>query len=488
MATAGGAAYVTRGERNIKSIYPELTLDLRNPAAPAASIELLTAPARPLPVVFEPEEAVQRLSYLPPLLLDIVLAEGYPTKRPPILIISTTPQWLPDAVLRKLEKEGETLWEEYGGMQMLFAYISYLQEASESVFGIANQVTDGIVRLPMSMKDALVHVDKKLNKDIFEKGTFDCGICLEPKKGAVCHRMQRCNHVFCVPCLQDFYSNCVKEGDVNSVKCLSPDCGKSGDANVDRRTQERLISPKELLQIPLPLETVQRFVNIKRKKKMEADPSMVFCPRMWCQGAIRSERYPKVTDVSRLDESDDEYDEPSKQEQVEKKDADPDSNAKPPGTPHTDRLVICEDCNLAFCKVCLKAWHGDFIRCKDRERRELTEEEEASLRYILMNTSSCPTCNVPCQKAYGCNHMKCFQCKSHFCYLCGAWLDPGNPYKHFNDPKKKTCYQRLMDGAEGDMMNGEIQFAGRRAAEQQADFWEREVFRMQMEEFDTPTS
>jgi E3 ubiquitin-protein ligase RNF14 len=65
---------------------------------------------------------------------------------------------------------------------------------------------------------------------------------------------------------------------------------------------------------------------------------------------------------------------------------------------------------------------------------------------------------------------------------------PDNPYRHFNDPKKKACYQRLMDGAEGDMINGEILFAGRRGAEQQAEFWEREVPRMQLEEFDIATS
>ncbi|KAI6083405.1 hypothetical protein F4821DRAFT_194125 [Hypoxylon rubiginosum] len=39
--------------------------------------------------------------------------------------------------------------------------------------------------------------------------TFDCGICLDPKKGAACHQMLDCNHVFCVQCLQDFYNNAI---------------------------------------------------------------------------------------------------------------------------------------------------------------------------------------------------------------------------------------------------------------------------------------
>jgi E3 ubiquitin-protein ligase RNF14 len=41
-----------------------------------------------------------------------------------------------------------------------------------------------------------------------------------------------------------------------------------------------------------------------------------------------------------------------------------------------------------------------------------------------------------------------------------------------------------MDGAEGDMANGDVRFGGRRGAEQLADFWEQEAMRMQMEEFD----
>jgi E3 ubiquitin-protein ligase RNF14 len=85
---------------------------------------------------------------------------------------------------------------------------------------------------------------------------------------------------------------------------------------------------------------------------------------------------------------------------------------------------------------------------------------------------------------FGCNHMTCAQCKTHFCYLCAAWLNLDHPYQHFNDPKNKTCFQRLMDGAEGDMANGAVQFAGRRGAEQLADFWEQEALQLQLEELD----
>jgi E3 ubiquitin-protein ligase RNF14 len=77
--------------------------------------------------------------------------------------------------------------------------------------------------------------------------------------------------------------------------------------------------------------------------------------------------------------------------------------------------------------------------------------------------------------------MTCFQCKTHFCYLCGAWLTPENPYGHFNNPKNKSCFNRLMEMAEGDMADGQVQFGGARGADQVADFWEQEAMRIQME-------
>jgi E3 ubiquitin-protein ligase RNF14 len=64
--------------------------------------------------------------------------------------------------------------------------------------------------------------------------------------------------------------------------------------------------------------------------------------------------------------------------------------------------------------------------------------------------------------------MTCFQCRTHFCYLCSMWLDPMNPYKHFN-VEGKPCYHRLWDLEEGDEGNGEVQFAGAREYEAMAE-------------------
>jgi E3 ubiquitin-protein ligase RNF14 len=452
----------------LQSIYPELDLQ-PNIANPSAHIDVLVAPTTPLPVTFAPEQDVKRLAYLPSIHLEITLPAGYPAHVPPSVNVSTTPPWLPSATITKLNEEASSLWEEYGGGQMLFAYISYLQEAAETAFGLSE------LTLPSSLRDGLLAYSARLKRELFDKETFDCEVCLEPKKGSNCYRMARCNHVFCVACLQDYYINCIKEGDVNNVKCMSTDCGGKGKG----KKKDRLISPKELLLIPLPREAVERYAKIKRKKKMETDPTIIYCPRSWCQGAMRTEKYPKVTDVGEMDASDSEAEEPVELPPESQATKGPEKRRV--GVAGMDRLAICEDCKLAFCRLCLASWHGDFVRCEPRESQDLTEDDQASLNFIMKNCSPCPTCSVPCQKSFGCNHMTCFQCNSHFCYLCSAWLNPSHPYEHFNNKKNKGCFQRLMDLAEGDMAQGEVEFGGRRGAEQVADFWEAEAMRIQME-------
>lgn len=46
---------------------------------------------------------------------------------------------------------------------------------------------------------------------------------------------------------------------------------------------------------------------------------------------------------------------------------------------------------------------------------------ESLFDYVLTRaqTMTCPQCGVPCEKNDECIHMKCSQCETHFCYICG---------------------------------------------------------------------
>ena len=211
---------------------------------------------------------------------------------------------------------------------------------------------------------------------------------------------------------------------------------------------------------------VRRYVEMKRKKKLEADKTTVYCPRTWCQGPAKSTNYPPIpADLTAYIDNevsdDDSVDGDTDKLKTNTKNVPPDPS---------DRLAVCEKCSLAFCKVCYMGWHGPFARCYPRDPNELSAEEKASYEYIRKNTSPCPYCNAPVQKTMGCNHMSCFQCRTHFCYLCGSWLDGNNPYQHFN--KAGTgCYQRLWEleeGDEGQAPEDGRGFAGGRGWEQMA--------------------
>ncbi|OTA61275.1 RWD-domain-containing protein [Hypoxylon sp. EC38] len=458
----------------IAAIYPELQVDDADPHT--VTLELPVSLAKPLTVLFpaategappvDPAQVQipvaaavesQALLNLPSLQVRITLPEGYPLEKPPTVNISTSPPWLSERILHKLENDAKVLWEEMGRDQVIFTYIDSLQQSAENVFGLVDN--EGRLEVAPQHRIAILDYDIKAKQIAFEKETFACGICLEPKKGVVCHRMIDCQHVFCVQCLQDFYNNAITEGDIASVQCLEPNCAKKREDAVQgsakKKKAKTFISPSELLQIPLEREMVMRYVRLKHKVEIESDKNTVYCPRPWCQGAARSKKHKKPEGLEFVESSD------------EDSDAESGSPYKPGQKfePSKELLAICEDCGFAFCSRCELTWHGEFQSCFKKKRdHEITAEEKASLEYMKLHTSECPTCGAPCQKTHGCNHMRCFKCATHFCYLCGAWLDPLNPYQHFNiQPSGKVngCYQRLWELEQGDGDDVGIGFEGR---------------------------
>lgn len=475
-------AYDEREEElsTITAIYPELIVE----GSQSALLDLPVTPSTPLLVRFVPQrpsatdanggnyaqaaalayvEHDVYLSHLPSLRARIELPDGYPSEHPPIVNLATDHDWLPKAKLHSLSEKVAALWEEYGRCQILFTYIDYLQQAAEQGFDL-DQSSDGCLTLPDTLERPLTDFDKSTKLSVFNQGTYDCGICLEPKKGVSCYKLERCGHVFCRQCLQDFYNNAIKEGDIATVRCLDPSCGKDL-GGVRQRKVQRPLHPRELLAMGIDEPTARRYVEMKRKKRLESDKNTIYCPRDHCKHPARSAKYPPIPE-NLADYPDSASDtEGSSTKDKSSGDATYDPN---------DRLAICENlkCRLAFCRTCYKSWHGPLQRCHPRDPTELSAEEKASYDYIAKNTSPCPYCNSPTSKTQGCNHMRCYQCDTHFCYLCGDWLDPGNPYRHFNR-SGFPCYQRLWDLNTGDNGDGEVVFVGARHWEQMA----REVAR-----------
>ncbi|KAI9885465.1 MAG: hypothetical protein M1823_002733 [Watsoniomyces obsoletus] len=396
---------------------------------PPASENEASGPKVEQNTLFGQPDQQHHLSHLSPLLLRCRLEDGYPEERPPTFEIKTELSWLPLTTVQSLLDHGKHMWEDLGKGPMLFDFIDYLQNAAGDVFDLVDE--KGVLQLDELSPEtevALIEFDRDAKQKEFDRGTFECSICLTPKKGSSCYRLPRCGHVFCVECLQDFYNSCITEGDITSVKCLDPDCGKTSE---QRETEDRTLTPSELLAIPINQDQVQRYVDLKRKARLEQDKDVVYCPRRWCQGPAR---YTKSRGPGAAGE-----------EKRQWKDGDPEEEMPPP----SERVAVCEDCSYAFCRVCKAGWHGELARCWPRRPAELNAEEQASADYLRAHSSPCPTCNSPCQKTHGCNHMVCSRCQSHFCYLCSSWLEQSNPYKHFNTPDS-SCYLKLWELEQGD--------------------------------------
>ena len=247
----------------ISAIYPELVINKRDKFT--ASLDLAIAPSKPLYIRFQPstddetnvlttyaqvakvsaayiEHDVQ-FSHLPPLKLTVTLPEQYPDDAPPIVRLAAQQRWLPKSKLDELEQEVGNLWEDYGRCQILFAYIDHLQQAADRGFDL-DQLDAGCLVLPAKAEKELVEFDVATTLSVFNAGTYDCGICLEPKKGSSCFKLAKCGHIYCKQCLQDYYNNAITEGDVAGVRCLAPDCGKEAQNGRKRkRRNERTLHP-----------------------------------------------------------------------------------------------------------------------------------------------------------------------------------------------------------------------------------------------------
>lgn len=451
----------------LAAIYPELVLDPTDPYS--ASIDIPVEPIEPLAILFpavgkggapaapptppssdevlhssivynsitengQPDAGNQDdiaplaqdthlLSHLPPLKLQVTLPNGYPTQNPPCFHLQSSTPWLPEKVLQELRGAGHSMWEDMGRDQVVYSYMDYLRDAADSGFGLNKQGSQ-FLEVSSDMKLALLDFDLKSKRAKFEAETFECGVCIEPKKGSKCHKLQLCGHVFCVECLQDFFNSCITEGNIGSIKCMAPQCDDHPSKH------DPTLDPSELLEIPLSHAQVQRYIKLKRKQRYESDPTTIYCPRSWCQGPAR------VNDSNN---------DATKRKVLNLKDRDTIPNNA------ADRLAICLDCSFAFCIICKASWHGEYIYCIPRACAELTAEELASERYMTMHSTPCPTCLLRCQKEAGCNHMICRRCNTHFCYLCSAWLCVDNPYEHYNN-LKSPCNKRLweLEGGDGE--------------------------------------
>ena len=72
-------------------------------------------------------------------------------------------------------------------------------------------------------------------------------------------------------------------------------------------------------------------------------------------------------------------------------------------------------------------------------------QHEATRRWIVQNSKKCPQCSCRIEKADGCDHMTCAQCRYEFCWSCLADYNlirkDGN-HRHDTQCKHYAAYHR----------------------------------------------
>ncbi|SPO38477.1 related to ring finger protein 14 [Pseudozyma flocculosa] len=451
------------------------------------------------------------LAHLPPVVLRVRLPATYPLQTAPELL-SLEAAWLSKGVggggspslwiQRRLQEQ----YDELGGSEVLWAWAQWLAEGMWEELLLAPGSTSP-ADLPFSahhdgaqaadacelafdeylaspddtplLAATLLSHSRLCTRDDFDTSSFDCGICLENRKGRKCTRLEGCGHVFCSECLVAYLSMLVDEGFHRQAKrCPDPECVKmrgemekrgedpeadaamassssssstpgarradddgdnndaapSASATPPRAATVRgSISRPELATILTP-EQLHRLDRLTTKARLESDPSITYCPRSDCQSAVVR---------------------------------------KPGDEGIWERFRQCQECGMSFCAWCGRSWHGtnpcpvsfhaDLVQkyrgladgSDEKRQMELSfgkatllklvekwEEEEKTRQWMKDFTTPCPTCSICIEKSYG---MTCQSCRTHYCYLCGKSISATNPYLHFNTPGA-GCYNRLFDG------------------------------------------
>ncbi|KAI8998281.1 hypothetical protein BC832DRAFT_241353 [Gaertneriomyces semiglobifer] len=384
------------------------------------------------------ERSAVSVRFLPSVVIRFRLCQEYPSRRPPQFVIECP--WLGLKRRGELSRALMGVWNEEKDV-CLFRFAEVLEEEciGRVKTNVANRLElDGDISNKAGILNVLVESDRQMAQQEFEQSMFFCGICMEQKSGVACHQLRSCRHVFCRPCLVNYFTLLITEGNVLSVRCPHRDCKK---AEVDEKRSNALANSERLTMLAsdirelLSADLVSRYETLLYTHQLSLTNSLFYCPRPDCQAPVARD-------------------------------------------PKQEKLCVCHSCGFAFCSFCNSTWHGNAQFCrmnntdtvilqylaaeKENNTKKLRElevrygktrlpkmvkawvEQEASREWLESNSQKCPRCLASISKSEGCNHMQCQFCHTHFCYRCGAKLDSSTPYYHYHDVKS-PCHGLLFD-------------------------------------------
>ncbi|BBN69051.1 NDR1/HIN1-like 8 [Prunus dulcis] len=380
-----------------------------------------------------------KAQHLPPIMLTCLLPKSYPSHLPPYFTISV--QWVHSSKISHLCSELDSIWREQPGQEVIYQWVEWLQNSSLSYLGFDKEIILG----PYGVRDAgdrravtgsvspdvdipfiRSYNDDRLHEN-FHKNLHECCICFSEFAGIEFVRLP-CQHFFCWKCMKTYSDMHVKEGTVSKLQCPDAKCGG--------------MIPPGLLKRLLDDEEFERWESLILSKTLEAMSDVVYCPR--CEtpciededqhanaqsaslafahfarsGAMRKERE-EINEIL------------SVREILRDAKQCPSCKMAISRTEGCNKMV-CKNCGQYFCYRCDKAIEGyDHFRDGACELfpQEAIQNWEAQMnpRQVLGQIQAelfaahgqlCPNCGQFNAKIGNNNHMFCWACQNHYCYLC----------------------------------------------------------------------
>ncbi|PRQ18822.1 putative chromatin regulator PHD family [Rosa chinensis] len=416
------------------------------------------------------------VQHLPPIMLTCALPKSYPSHQPPYFTLSV--QWLDSIKISNLCSMLDSLWMDQQGQEVIYQWVEWLQSSSLSHLGFNEEIMLG----PYGSRDAgdrraltgIVSPDadipflRSYNNDRlhenFRNSLQECCICFTEYAGAEFVRLP-CKHFFCWKCMKTYSDMHVKEGTITKLNCPDTKCqGMIPPGLLKRLLGDEEFERWESLMLEKTLDSMSDVVSCPRCKtpciEDEDDHAQCskcffsFCTLCWERRHVGVQCMTPEMKLRILQERQNFSQLGDEQKRREKEMINEilsvrvilsDAKQCPACNMAISRVegcnkMVCENCGQYFCYNCgsgitgyehfrdgqcelfpqetIRNWQAQMNPRQNLGQIHAEQVAELVAQQVAVHGQLCPSCGQFNAKFNNNNHISCWACQHHFCYLC----------------------------------------------------------------------